>query len=163
MSCRRNAGENISARPPRFAFPAAERGFPEARRADFCGAHRTAICPCRVCLQLRGTICGPPRQTMKIFSTIHPRWKIESERNENMRHIDQMYFSKRDSTVKKLRRRALYMTRPKDLYAESGQTLQGSLSAVSKPNFARNYALESSRRDLHNALLCTVLSSQFFV
>ena len=44
-----------------------------------------------------------------------------------------------------------------DLYAESGQTLQGSLTAVSKPNFARKYALESSRRDLHNALLCTVL------
>ena len=34
-----------------------------------------------------------------------------------------------------------------------------SLSAVSKPNFARKYALESSRRDLHNALLCTVLES----
>ena len=30
-------------------------------------------------------------------------------------------------------------------------------SAVSKPNFARKYALESFRRDLHNALLCTVL------
>ena len=26
-----------------------------------------------------------------------------------------------------------------------------SLSAVSKPNFARKYALETSRRDLHNA------------
>ena len=37
-----------------------------------------------------------------------------------------------------------------------------SLSAVSKPNFARKYALERSRRDLHNALLCTVLQSQFF-
>ena len=31
------------------------------------------------------------------------------------------------------------------------------LEAVSKPNFARKYALESSRRDLHNALLRTVL------
>ena len=30
---------------------------------------------------------------------------------------------------------------------------------MSKPNFASNYALESSRRDLHNALLCTVLES----
>ena len=63
---------------------------------------------------------------------------------------------------------------------ESGQTLQGSLSdgwlagkpddpqklkvpAVSKPNFASKYALElgstleSSRRDLQNARLCTVL------
>ena len=43
------------------------------------------------------------------------------------------------------------------------QTLQGSFSAVSKPNFTRKYALESSRRDLHNALLCTTLQSQFFV
>ena len=34
--------------------------------------------------------------------------------------------------------------------------------AVSKPNSARKYALESSRRDLHNALLCTVLQSQTF-
>ena len=42
------------------------------------------------------------------------------------------------------------------------QTLKGSFSAVSKPNFASKYAFESSRRDLHNALLCTVLSSQFF-
>ena len=31
-----------------------------------------------------------------------------------------------------------------DLYAESGQTLQGSFSAVSKPNFASKYSLESS-------------------
>ena len=42
------------------------------------------------------------------------------------------------------------------------QTLGGSFSAVSKPNFARNYSLESSRRDLHNALLCTVFESHFF-
>ena len=42
------------------------------------------------------------------------------------------------------------------MYAESGQTLQGSLSAVSKPNFASKYSLESSRRDLHDALLSTV-------
>ena len=46
-----------------------------------------------------------------------------------------------------------------DLYTESGQTLQGSFSAVSTPIFASKYALESSRRDLHNALLCTVLES----
>ena len=38
-----------------------------------------------------------------------------------------------------------------------------SLSAVSKPNFARKYALESSRRDLQNALLCTVLKAHIFV
>ena len=36
-------------------------------------------------------------------------------------------------------------------------TLKGSFSAVSKPTFARKYALESSRRDLHNAVLCTAL------
>ena len=49
----------------------------------------------------------------------------------------------------------------------------GALCAVrgadtgSKPNFASKYSLESSRRDLHNALLCTVLESfsnlNFFV
>ena len=36
-------------------------------------------------------------------------------------------------------------------------TLKGSFSAVSKPTFASKYALESSRRDLHNTLICTVL------
>ena len=45
---------------------------------------------------------------------------------------------------------------------ESGQTLQGSFSAVSTPISASKYALESSRRDLHNALLCTVLNAQNF-
>ena len=50
-----------------------------------------------------------------------------------------------------------------DLYAESGQTLQGSFSAVSKPHFASKYSLESSRRDLHNALLCTVLVGSVWV
>ena len=49
-----------------------------------------------------------------------------------------------------------------DLYAESGQTLKGSFSAVSKRNFASKYAFESARRDLHNALLCTALNSHFF-
>ena len=39
----------------------------------------------------------------------------------------------------------------------SPQTSRGSFSAVSTPIFASKYALESSRRDLHNALLCTVL------
>ena len=42
-----------------------------------------------------------------------------------------------------------------DLYAESGQTLQGSFSAVSKPNFASKYSLESSRRDLRTAFFLT--------
>ena len=37
--------------------------------------------------------------------------------------------------------------------------LQGSFSAVSKPKLANKYAFESSRRDLHNELLCTVLES----
>ena len=36
------------------------------------------------------------------------------------------------------------------------QTLEDSFSAVSKPKFASKYALERSRRDLQNALLCTV-------
>ena len=37
--------------------------------------------------------------------------------------------------------------------------VNGSFSAVSKPIFASKYSLESSRRDLHNALLCTALES----
>ena len=44
----------------------------------------------------------------------------------------------------------------------SPQTSRGSLSAVSTPIFASKYSLESSRRDLHNTLLCTVLQSQNF-
>ena len=44
----------------------------------------------------------------------------------------------------------------RDLCTESGQTFQGSFSAVSKPNFASKYSSESSRWDLHNARLCTV-------
>ena len=38
-------------------------------------------------------------------------------------------------------------------------TLKGSFSAVSKPTFASKHALESSRRDLQNTLLCTVLET----
>ena len=37
------------------------------------------------------------------------------------------------------------------------QSRKGSFSAVSTPIFASKYSLESSRRDLHNALLCTDL------
>ena len=37
---------------------------------------------------------------------------------------------------------------------------KGSFSAVSKPKFASKYAFESSRRDLHNALLCTVAARE---
>ena len=40
---------------------------------------------------------------------------------------------------------------------EGLETLEGSFSAVSKPNFASKYVLESSRRHLQKALLCTVL------
>ena len=40
---------------------------------------------------------------------------------------------------------------------------KASFSSVSKPNFATKCALESSRWDLHNALLCTVLNAQFFL
>ena len=51
--------------------------------------------------------------------------------------------------------------------AAIGQTLEGSFSAVSKPNFASKYAFESSRRDLHDALLCTAFAQlcnlNFFV
>ena len=50
-----------------------------------------------------------------------------------------------------------------DPYAKSGQTLQGSFSAVSKPNFASKYSCESSRRDLHNSHLWTALRLHFFV
>ena len=39
------------------------------------------------------------------------------------------------------------------------QTLEGSFSAVSKPNFASKYAFESSRRDLDNALRSTAFHS----
>ena len=42
------------------------------------------------------------------------------------------------------------------------QTSQGSFSAVSKRSFASKYAFESSQLDLHDALLCTALKSQFF-
>ena len=57
---------------------------------------------------------------------------------------------------------------PRPIYQRRGgmrsasrQTLQDSFSAVSKPNFASKHSLESSRRDLHNALLCTGLQSHF--
>ena len=42
------------------------------------------------------------------------------------------------------------------------QTLEGSFSAVSTPNFASKNAFESSRRDLHHAVLCTAPKSHFF-
>ena len=60
-------------------------------------------------------------------------------------------------------RAAAYVGSPTQL--SNYLTLKGSFSAVSKPTFARlsKYALESSRRDLQNALLCTVLMAQFFV
>ena len=39
----------------------------------------------------------------------------------------------------------------------------GSFSGVSKPKFASKYALESSRQDLQNALLCPVLVGSVWV
>ena len=50
-----------------------------------------------------------------------------------------------------------------DRLGSIGQTLQGAFSAVSKRKFSRKYAFESSRRDLHNAILCRALQSQLFV
>ena len=38
-----------------------------------------------------------------------------------------------------------------DLYAESGQTLQGSFSAVSKPNFASKYSVVTLETKFVNA------------
>ena len=46
-------------------------------------------------------------------------------------------------------------------FVKSCKFLAGSFSAVSKRNFASKYTFESSRRDLHNALLCTVLNTFF--
>ena len=48
-----------------------------------------------------------------------------------------------------------------DACHELRQTLQGSFSAVLKRNFPSMYALESFRRDLQKALLCTALTSHF--
>ena len=45
------------------------------------------------------------------------------------------------------------------VHAAIGQILEGLFSAVSKPMFASKFSLESSRRDLHNAVLRTVLES----
>ena len=42
-------------------------------------------------------------------------------------------------------------------------TFMGSFSAVSKPNFATKYAMESSGRDLQNALLCAGLVGSVWV
>ena len=41
-------------------------------------------------------------------------------------------------------------------------TLKGSFLGCIEAKFASKYSLESSRRDLHNALLCTALLSQNF-
>ena len=68
-------------------------------------------------------------------------------------------------TVPMRRLQAPVLVRPGDKMSPgpaARQTLEGSFSAVSKPNFASKYAFESSRRDLHNALLCTAPKSHFF-
>ena len=49
------------------------------------------------------------------------------------------------------------------LHVSNYLTLKGSFSAASKPKFASKYALESFRRDLYNALLCTVPSKLNFL
>ena len=46
---------------------------------------------------------------------------------------------------------------------KAGKLDKAYFSSVSKPNFARKYALECSRWDLHNALLCTALKSLLFL
>ena len=50
----------------------------------------------------------------------------------------------------------------RNLYTESGQTVQGSLSAVSKPIFVTKYALESSWQDLQIPYSPHDLNFQFF-
>ena len=49
--------------------------------------------------------------------------------------------------------------RPRERWRPTRQTLERSFSAVSKRNFASKYALENSRRDLQNTILCTVLEA----
>ena len=66
------------------------------------------------------------------------------------------YFIKQIDLEDAARVRSLHVLRRQG----RGQRPRGSFSAVSKPNFARKYPLESSRRDLHNALLCAVLESE---
>ena len=43
------------------------------------------------------------------------------------------------------------------------QTLRGSFSAVSKPNFASKYSLESSWRDLEDLHVFAPLRPQYFI
>ena len=64
--------------------------------------------------------------------------------------------------VRQLARSTASRTSPNAGCRGMRQNLAGSFSAVSKPNFASKYAFESSRRDLHNALLCTAPKSHFF-
>ena len=56
----------------------------------------------------------------------------------------------------------LFDTRGEVWVGQAGQTSEGSFSAVSTSIFASKYAFDSSRRDLHNALLCTAPKSHFF-
>ena len=84
-------------------------------------------------------------------------------RKKNYRDLNPLLYRDRDATAERGCRRLA--GHPVDLILLLGtlrQTLQGSFLAVSKPNFARKYAFESSRRDLHNALLGTALKSHFF-
>ena len=101
--------------------------------------------------------------------TLHPPYKYRSMYPRHMRSTRKKPLSDRRTPVSGIRypSGSYHRGAPSlhtwgiwnnnDLYAESGQTLQGSFSAVSKSIFASKYSLESSRRDLHNALLCTAL------
>ena len=60
------------------------------------------------------------------------------------------------------RRAARVGERPRFLKTMDSWQMEGSFSAVSKPNFTSKYAFESSRQDLHNALLCTAPKPHFF-
>ena len=70
-----------------------------------------------------------PYKTIRL--TEHPLSQIKPQINENSNTLWPA---------------CLHVHNLRDLYAESGQTLKGSFSAVSKLNFASKYTLESSRQ-----------------
>ena len=76
-------------------------------------------------------------------------------------HFSKMHFSKMPSRCSRCGGQGRLRQR-KRVEQRKRKREKGSFSAVSKPNFASKYAFESSRRDLHNALLCTAPKSYFF-
>ena len=84
------------------------------------------------------------------FLQVNTRWKALDE-------IYKIYILLHRSDLKISAKNRQHFFREWIIINKSPQTLRGSLSAVSTPIFARKCSLESSRRDLHNALLCTVL------